>query len=75
MYYSNLYDKLSEFGHHHQIIFGVIVAFAFMIVSWGVERILDLYIFPNRNVKTYIGVVVGGLAVLWVVQHFILHVF
>jgi|GEM_PF-971626 len=75
MYYSNLYDKLSEFGHHHQILFGVIVALCVMIISWGIERILDVYIFPSKHIYAYIGAVVSGLGVLWIIQHFVLHVF
>lgn len=75
MYYSNLYDKLSEFGHHHQIIFGVIVALCAMLVSWGIERILDVYIFPSKHIYGYLGAVIFGLSTLWIVQHFVLHVF
>lgn len=75
MYYSNLYEKLSSFGHQHQIIFGIIVAFVFILISWGIEKILDQYVFPNKSLKSYVCVVAAGLVVLWVVQHFILHVF
>lgn len=75
MYFSNLYDKLSELGHHHQIIFGFIVALCALLISWAVERILDVYIFPSKHIYGYIGAIAVSLVTLWIVQHFVLHVF
>lgn len=75
MYLSQLFAKLSEFGHHHQIFFTMLAALAVILISWGIERILDLYIFPERRIYGYLTAIASGLVLLWVIQHLILNVF
>lgn len=73
--FSKLIAKLSELGSHHQVATAIIVTFSAICISWGVERIFDHYIFTNKQLRHYLIVISIALIVLWLTQHFILHVF
>lgn len=70
--FGELFDKLNTFAHHHQVLFALIVGFCFISISWGVEKFLEDYVFPKRTLTSYFIVIVGGLFLLWITQHFIL---
>lgn len=72
--FSRVLDKVSEFADHHQAIFAVIVGFSVICLSWGVEKILENYLFPKKPVYGYVTAIITGLTLLWLTQHFILHV-
>lgn len=73
--FSGLTTKLIELGHHHQIVFTVIVAFSAMCISWAIERIFDHYVFTSKRLHGYVAVIIIALFLLWLTQHVILHVF
>lgn len=72
--YSELFQKFSSFASHHQIIFTIIISFCVIAISWGVEKLLEEYIFYKHPLHGYLISVSGGLLTLWLIQHFILHV-
>lgn len=67
-------DKVSEFAAHHQAIFAIIVGFSFICASWGIEKILEHYLLPRKKPYGYILAIIIGLTLLWLTQHYILHV-
>ena len=71
--FSEVLDKVSEFADHHQALFAVIVGFSFICASWGIEKILEHYLFPRKKPYGYIIAIVIGLTLLWLTQHYILH--
>lgn len=72
--FSKIVEKINTFGDHHQTLFAVIIAFAIICCSWGVEKILEEYVFPHKPLYGYIATIMGGLLLLWLTKHFILHV-
>lgn len=75
---SDFFNKLSEFAHHHQAFFAAVMALAVIFCSWGIEKIIEEYfcpLFPNNRIFGYLLMIALGLGLLWVTQHFILHVF
>lgn len=72
--FSNLFDKLMNFEEHHQVVFALIVAFGIICFSWGIENILEYYIFPKKPLYGYITAISVGLSILWLTKHVILKV-
>ncbi|MGE0010186.1 MAG: hypothetical protein AB7F19_06650 [Candidatus Babeliales bacterium] len=70
--FRQLITRFHDLESHHQIIITVIVAFAAICVSWGIERLLEQYFFPNKPALRYLIAVIGGLLVLYLVKHFLL---
>jgi hypothetical protein len=68
------FNKFKTLADHHQVIFALIIALCIICVTWGVEKILEFYIFPNKPLVGYIVLIISGLLLLWVLQHFILHI-
>jgi len=71
---ASLIDKLSSFGEHHQLLVALAAAFGIVAVTWGTERLLEEYVLPKKKPYSYFVAIGGGLALLWVTKHFILHV-
>lgn len=71
--FENVWNKLSQFADHHQAIFAVIVGFSIICLSWGVEKILDHYLFSIKKPYGYLVAIAFGLSLLWLTQHYILH--
>ena len=71
--FSRLFDKLSDYADHHQAMFAVIATFSIICLSWGVEKILEQYVFPRRKPYGYIAAIIIGVSILWLTQHYILH--
>jgi hypothetical protein len=72
--FTEIVTKLSALGQRHQIIFTIIVAFCFICISWGIEKILDEHVFPHKPLHGYILIITSSLVILWLIQHLILHV-
>lgn len=72
--FSRLLDKVSSFADHHQLIIGMFVGFSLICFTWGLEKILETYLWPHKPVVGYAVACFGGLFLLWLIQHFILHV-
>lgn len=73
--FERIFNKFTTFADHHQVMFAIIIGFAFIITTWGVEKLLEHYFFPKRPQIGYFCAVVLGLITLWITQHFILHKF
>ena len=71
--FSKLFNNLNEFADHHQIVFAVIVTVSLICFTWGFEKLLETYLWPHKPVIGYAIACFGGLFILWLVQHYILH--
>ncbi len=67
-------QKLSTFGQHHQVFFGLLIGLSLICINWAVERILGDYIFRESQLRAYCAAIAFGLLTLWFTQHIILHV-
>ena len=72
--FEELAAKLSDLGSHHQMAFTIIVTISVICMSWAIERIFDHYVFTNKPLYGYITVIIISLFLLWLTQHFILHI-
>jgi hypothetical protein len=72
--FSDIIEKLSTFADHHQVMFASIIALAFICFSWGVEKVLEMHLFPKNPVYGYLTAITGSLFLLWFTHHYILHV-
>jgi hypothetical protein len=72
--FKQFFAKLSTFGEHHQALTAFIITFAIICISWGIERILEEYVFPRKPLYGYLLAISGGLFLLWLTKHVILHV-
>jgi len=73
--FEQLVAKLNDLGHHHQVVFTVIITFSVICISWAVERILDHYVFTSKKLHGYLAVIFIALFLLWLTQHVVLHIF
>ncbi len=72
--FQKFFEKFSNFGEHHQTIIAALAALSFIIVAWGVEKILDEFILPHKPLHGYMAVVGCGLFMLWLIKHVVLRV-
>jgi len=72
--FATLLNKFNELAHHHQLFFAGLAWFCFISLTWGIEKLLETYLFPQKPVIGYMIAATGGLVLLWITQHFILHV-
>lgn len=68
------FEKVNTFKDHHQAFIGLIIAIGVVCFSWGLERILEEYIFPKKPFYGYIISIFIGLTFLWLTKHVILNV-
>lgn len=71
--FQELFEKLNSFASHHQAAFAGLVTICLICISWGIENLLELYLMPHKPVHAYCIAIAGGMLVLWLVQHYILH--
>jgi len=71
---SEVFNKLSDAANHHQIIFGAIIGVSIICCSWGIEKLLEKFLFPSKPVIGYIVAIAIGFLLLWITKHHILHV-
>jgi hypothetical protein len=72
--FAKLWAKLQTLADHHQAIIAAIVTFSIVCVTWGIEKILEKFVFPEKSIWGYVAAVILGILLLWVTQHYILHV-
>lgn len=72
--FAELFQKLNEFEDHHQVLFALIVTLGIVCFSWGIEKLLEEYIFPKRPLYGYLIAIVMGLVLLGLCKHVILRV-
>lgn len=70
--FSGFFQKVSTFADHHQLIIAGIIAFSITSLTWGTEKLLEMYLFPTKPARSYVAAVVLGLTLLWVIKHFTL---
>lgn len=72
--FSRIIKKLDSFQDHHQVLFALIVVVSIIFISWGIEKILEEYIFPHKPFYGYVIAIGIGLFILLLAKHVILHV-
>lgn len=72
--FEKLANKLSTFADHHQVAFALIVGFAAVCFTWGLEKLLEHYVGRHYAPLGYFLVLGGGLLLLWITKHFVLHI-
>lgn len=72
---TTLWDRLHTFQDHHQVLFGVVVAFAVISASWGLEKLFETFLFPSKPVYGYFLAVSVGLTLLWFTKYLIMQEF
>ena len=72
--FAKLFDKLSTLADHHQAIIAAIVTLCVMCISWGLKKILEHHIFYKNPLRGYLMAIIGGSLILWIIQHYLLHV-
>lgn len=70
--FASFFQKMSTFADHHQLLIGGIIAVSIILVTWGIEKLLETYVFKKNRAMDYIIAVSVGLTLLWVIKHFTL---
>lgn len=70
--FANFFQKLSSFADHHQLLIAGIIAFSITSLTWGVEKLLESYLFPNKPRLGYAVAIIVGITLLWVTKHYTL---
>lgn len=69
-----LFHKLKDLEEHHQVIFAILVVLGIVCFSWGIEKILEEYIFHKKPLCGYLCAIIIGLLLLWATKHILLKV-
>jgi hypothetical protein len=69
-----LWERLQTFQDHHQMICALLVAFGVICASWGIQKLLETFFFPQRP-HGYVLAIILGLGLLWLTKHVIMHEF
>lgn len=72
--FAELIKKLNDFQDHHQVIFAVIVICGVVCFSWGVEKLLEEYVFTKNSKASYITAIIIGLIIFFLTNHIVLNV-
>ncbi len=70
--FANFFQKMSTFADHHQLLIAGIIAFSVISLTWGVEKLLETYLYPNNPTRGYVVAVLLGITLLWVLKHYTL---
>ena len=70
--FSDFFQRMSTFADHHQLIIAALLAFSITSLTWGTEKLLEMYLFPTKPARSYVAAVLIGLIILWVIKHFTL---
>lgn len=71
--FKELFTKINSFADHHQVIIGIIIGMSIICCTWGFENLLQHFLFPKKPLYGYIIAALGGLLMLWLTKHYILH--
>lgn len=71
--FMQLLTKIGTFAAHHQAIIAGVVTLCIVCITWGFEKMLEKYFFPKDSFYSYLAAVVGGVVLLYAIQHYILH--
>lgn len=72
--FEKIFENLKEFEEHHQVFFALVVVLGVICFSWGVEKILEEYVFPHRPFYGYVFAISLGLFLLWLTKYILLEV-
>jgi hypothetical protein len=70
--FAKFFTKLSSLADHHQLMVAGLITFSFICISWGTEKLLETYLYPNNPQLGYIFAVLFGISLLWVIKHYTL---
>jgi hypothetical protein len=70
--FTELFKNFSTFAASHQILITGLIAFGLICLTWGIEKILETYLFPKKPIFGYLIAILGGIALLWTLKHVIL---
>jgi hypothetical protein len=73
--FTRLWERLHAFQDHHQILFALVAAFAVISASWGLQKLLETFLFPNKPIYGSILALCIGLGLLWITKHVIMQEF
>lgn len=68
-----VFKKISTFADHHQALCAMIIGVSAISISWGVEKIFETYLILDNPLMGYGLAIFGGLFVLWLTKHYVLH--
>ncbi|MBT4855643.1 hypothetical protein HOM50_01495 [bacterium] len=71
--FKDIFQKVAAFEHHHQAIFAIVVAIGIVLFSWGIEKILEEYLFPGKPLVGYIFTILLGVFLLWMTKVVVLN--
>ena len=72
--FSDFFAKVGSFMGHHQMLVGALVAFFLITSTWGIEKLMETYLFPNKPIVGFFVAALGGVIGLWLLQHYVLHI-
>ena len=64
--------KFMTISQNHQVIVGAMVTISVACFSWGIQHLLERFMFPNRRVLGYIVAAGLGFLFLWIAKQYIL---
>ena len=70
--FANFFQKIGTFADHHQLLIAGIIAFSIISLTWGIEKLLETYLFPNKPNIGYATAIIVGLTLLWIIKHYTL---
>ncbi|HJM68776.1 MAG TPA: hypothetical protein QGF02_02400 [Candidatus Babeliales bacterium] len=71
--FKEIFSRVSELEHHYQAVFAVVVAIGVVLFSWGIEKLLEEYVFHHRPLFGYIFSVLFGVFLLWMTKVVVLN--
>lgn len=71
---SKLFEEFDSFAVHHQLITALGIISGMVLISWGIESILEHYIFPHKPIYGFLLAIIIGLVLLALTQHFVIRI-
>lgn len=70
--FENIAETVSSFETHHQLLVAALAIVGLVCLSWGVENIIEQYIFPHKPLYSFLFMICMGLFLLWLAKHVVL---
>ncbi|PIN79842.1 hypothetical protein COV16_02110 [Candidatus Woesearchaeota archaeon CG10_big_fil_rev_8_21_14_0_10_34_8] len=64
-----MFKKFSKLKKHHQLMYSLLIAVAFVGIWRGLWRLFDIFLFPNNEVLSYSITLILGIIILAVTHH------